>query len=510
MNNKIKGLLVETVSEVLLEGRLEDVKAKYDEEFGDIIDDLSRLDPSGNNKYLAWMASQYFSEKPSAETPSVTNLGDVVGRFHKELARINTKLSTEVVNNNPDFYPGRATRRVTNNPKDINSYPSYESLLKIVEASEENVPVSDEREKIYQDDKWTVIIPKTHKASCKYGVHSGWCVSVDNDHYFNSYTRDGMLAFVLWRGKQEGQRDMNRDGEYKVAVNVKYDRPQYKNWEWWNKKDTQMDNDLPLAVFPPALIEAINSSVRKMMKFSGWLVDVDVDEIREKAHMLKEYGNEGEMVYTFTPKKEFGLDWVNKYNKNNRMNLDDNVFEHRLPIFSISEPRGDLNDSSIDLVGMYKRLSEDDYWNRNDSKKLKFMNSLPYDLRSGGYRQNTSLDSTKKEELWEYFKTFFVNNFNGYLSVNTSTLRIGDEVRWKRKPAREQRRLGSKVGKIVRQTPSGMFVVDIENEDKPSRFKPSPDKYMDKKFNYENLNTDNLFVDDPDNENLRDWNPDND
>ncbi len=509
MNNKIKGLLVETVSEVLLEGRLEDVKAKYDEEFGDIIDDLSRLDPSGNNKYLAWMANQYFTDR-DGNGPSVTILGDAVGRYHKELARINTKLSTEVVTNNPDFYPGRATRRVTNNPKDINSYPSYESLLKVVEASEENVPVSTERDKIYQDDKWTVIIPKTHKASCKYGVHSGWCVSVDNDHYFKRYTEDGMLAFVLWRGKQEGQRGMERDGEYKVAVNIKYNRPNYKDWEWWNKKDTQMDNDLPLSVFPPALIDAITNSVRGQMKRSGWLIEVDFEEVEQKSHVLKIEGEEGEQTWLFTPKKEFGLEWLKKYDKRNYLTLSDTLFETQLPIFSLSEPRGDLNESHIDLVSMYRQLSEDDYWNRNYSKKKKFMDGLPYNLRSSGYRNSTSLDNTKKEELWEYFKTYFVENFNGYLNVNTSTLRIGDEVKWKRKPAREQRRLGSKVGKIVRQTPSGMFVVDIDGEDKPSRFKPSPDKYMDKKFNYENLNADDLFVDDPNNENLRDWNPDND
>jgi hypothetical protein len=476
MKYNIKGLVLETVGEVLLEGRLEDVKSKYDENFGDIIDDLSRLDP--------------------ANTPSVTNLGDVVGRYHKELARINTKLSTEVVTNNPNLYPGRTERRVTNNPKDINSYPTLDSLLKVVEASEENIPVSDERDKIYQDDKWTVIIPKTHKASCKYGVHSGWCVSVDNDHYFKSYTRDGMLAFVLWRGRQEGQRDMNREGEYKVAVNIKYRNPNYEDWQWWNKKDTQMDNDLPLSIFPPALIEAIKNSVRGQMKSSGYLVDVDVDEIREKAHMLKEYGNEGEMSYTFTPKKEFGLDWLSKYNKEGRVNLSDGVFAQRLPIFTISEPRGNMNDSSIHLVNMYQKLTTNDYWSRNSTKKEVFMSSLPYDLRERGYYRNTTLDETKKEELWEYFRTYFVDNFNGYIEVGTDTLGIGDEVKWKRKPAREQRRLGSKVGKIVKQTPSGMFVVDIEGEDKPSRFKPSPNKSMDKKFNSSNLDIESMFSDD--------------
>jgi hypothetical protein len=493
MKYNIKGLVLETVSEVLLEGRLEDVKAKYDEEFSDIIDNLSRLDPSGNNKYLAWMANHYFNIDEGGV--GVTQIGDAINRYHSELARINPTMSTEVVQANPDLYPGRETRRVSNNPKDINSFGSVKGLLKVVEVAEENVPSSTEREKIYQDDKWTVIIPKTHKASCKYGVHSGWCVSVDNDHYFKSYTSDGMLAFVLWRGKQEGQMDMDRDGEYKVAVNIKYERPKYSDWQWWNKKDTRMDNDLPLSVFPPALIEAIKNSVQTTMRNSGYLVDIDVEEMEEKSHILKVYGNEGEQTYVFTPKKEFGLEWVSKYDRRGNHRLTNGVFDVKIPVFSLSEPRGNLQDMGIDLSSMYRRLDSNDYWSRNSSKKERFMSNLPYGLRSGYGANSTQLSEEKRNELWEYFKTYFVENFNGYLNVSTSTLNIGDEVRWERKPRREQRRLGSKVGKIIRQTPSGMFVVDVDNEDKPSRFKPSPDKYMDKKFNYDNLNAGDLFVD---------------
>ena len=42
-------------STILLEGRKEDVIKKYGEEHKPLIDRLSDSDPSGNNKYLAWM-----------------------------------------------------------------------------------------------------------------------------------------------------------------------------------------------------------------------------------------------------------------------------------------------------------------------------------------------------------------------------------------------------------------------------------------------------------------------
>lgn len=489
MKYNIKGLVLETVSEVLLEGRLEDVKAKYDENLGDIVDDLSRLDPSGNNKYLSWMANQYFT----VGGVSITKLGEVVTRYHNELARINSTMSKEVVDANPDLYPGRDTKRVSNNPKDINSFGTLAGLNKVVEAAEENTPSSDERDKIYQDGTWTVIVPKTHQASCKYGVHSSWCVSTSNSTYYKNYTEKGMLAFVLWRSKQEGQMDMEKEGEYKVAAYINYEKPQYKNWEWYNKKDNRMDPDLPLSVFPPALISAIQNQIKTHMKTSGYLVDVDFEEIEQKSHVLKMYGNEGEMSYIFTPKKEFGMEWLSKYNKRDRIKLGSDRFETQLPIFNVSEPKGEMEEMTVNLSSMYRSLSTNDYWNRNHSKYYRFKSGLPYDLRNG--YNNTTLDETKMTELWEYFKTYFVENFNGYLEVETSTLRVGDEVKWDRTPRRLQRQLGSKIGKIVRQTPSSMFVVDIVGEDKPSRFKPSPDKMMKKKFNSENLDIDDLFTD---------------
>ena len=42
-------------SNLLLEGRKEDTIKKYGEEHSDLINLLSNVDPSGNNKYLGWM-----------------------------------------------------------------------------------------------------------------------------------------------------------------------------------------------------------------------------------------------------------------------------------------------------------------------------------------------------------------------------------------------------------------------------------------------------------------------
>jgi hypothetical protein len=489
MNNKIKGLILETVSEVLLEGRLEDVKSKYPEENAGDIDRLSQGDPSGNNKYLAWMANQLITVGEHNHEYII----DIVKRFHKEQARINPTMSKEVVEANSELYPGRESRRVSNNPKDINSYSTIEGVEKVIEVAEENVPSSTERDKIYQDDNWTVIVPKTHQASCKYGVHSAWCVSTSNERWYNNYTENGMLAFVLWRNRQEGQMDMQREGDYKVAAYIKYDRPEYKNWQWFNKKDTQMDNDLLITIFPPALLQAIQNHVKGHMKASGYLVDVDEQEIEEKSHLLQVKGNEGERRFLFIPKVDVGVDWVlDKYDRRNQYGYHRNPdYTQVIPFYRLSEPRGDLSIETLDLTGLFRRLQQnkkrvDDLnagrrsYGRIYGPMEAFKQSMPYSFRN--------LSDQKFQEVFDFVKNHFQENYKGFMGISTTDLQVGDYVRWERKTRRDRNRLGRyRQGEIVRQTPSGFFVVNVVGEDKPARFKPDYGKYMDKRYEPENL-----------------------
>lgn len=480
MNKNITNLILETVSGVLLEGRLEDVKAKYSEEQAGDIDRLSQGDPSGNNKYLEWMANQLLNVGEHNHHYII----DAVKRFHNEQARINPTMSKEVVESNSELYPGRESRRVSNNPKDINSYTTIEGLLKVVEAAEENQPTSTERDKIYQDDKWTVIVPKTHKASCKYGVHSNWCVSTSNPNYFQSYTGRGMLAFVLWRNKQEGQMEMSKEGEYKVAAFIKYDNPSYRHWEWFNKKDNRMDNDLVLSILPPALIDAINTQIRVQMKASGFLVDVNEEELNEKAHLLSINGTEGLRKFTFIPKPGVKMDWLKKYDKENRFTnrLTTNDWTQEIPFLTLQEPNGRLDIGRVDLTNLYRRLKSNVTSWRPEPAINIIKNQIPF----GG-----NLSEQKKDEVVEFIKQHFSENFKGYLNTDTMSLGIGDYVRWERATRRDRNRLGYyKQGKIIRQTPSGYFVVDVTGEDKPSRFKPDHGKYMDKRFEPDNLEMD--------------------
>jgi hypothetical protein len=271
MEINLKNLIKESLS-VLLEGRLEDVKAKYSEIEGsaNAIDRLSQGDPSGNNKYLDWMAKISFTDETSEF--NVEDLVGVVTAYHQGLSRLNSEFTTPIVDSNQNEFQGRSERRVKNNPKDINSYPTFKSLKIITDALEETKKERPDRDRIYQDDKWTVIVPKSHAAACKYGVHSNWCVSTSNSSYFDRYTvnKDALLFFIIWR-KKRAETDKT---EYKVAINARFKDWEYpKKWDWYDMPDHTQDPNLMLNVFPSKMVEQVQRYLIKEGKAQGKIID---------------------------------------------------------------------------------------------------------------------------------------------------------------------------------------------------------------------------------------------
>ena len=52
----------------------------------------------------------------------------------------------------------------------------------------------DDIEKLYEDEYWIVLIPKSHEASCYWAKGAHWCTAYrDSDDYFNEYSSEGPL-----------------------------------------------------------------------------------------------------------------------------------------------------------------------------------------------------------------------------------------------------------------------------------------------------------------------------
>lgn len=174
---------LELVSQLLSEGRVEDAKAKFPQDV-DVIDYFVSQDPSGNNKYLNWEMKMFKQLPPDAPTE--------LKERHKEL----------IANLIKGFHQHSQRLQL----RDINQYKTLGDLntavSPLIKASEEKAVAKLEQEegtkKLYEDSDWLLIVPLTHKTSCKYGANTQWCVaSRDTSEHFKNYTKEGVLVFLI-------------------------------------------------------------------------------------------------------------------------------------------------------------------------------------------------------------------------------------------------------------------------------------------------------------------------
>ena len=188
---------------ILLEGRVEDVYTKriadgspqiekiyYDE----IVPGSASINP--NHKYLDWITKNW----------SPTDVeGDEVTHNLKEILLAVSKFDTQ-------------NQRLK--IKDLNQYKNidqlFDTLQKLGQTARRSVEISDEVDRIYEDNRFVVVVPKTHKSSCYYGAGTKWCTaSKDTDSHFSNYKSGGELYYIIDKTLPTSSP------YYKVALNKK-------------------------------------------------------------------------------------------------------------------------------------------------------------------------------------------------------------------------------------------------------------------------------------------------
>lgn len=236
-------LLKEMIEDALLaESRAKDLKKKYPAlaEFG-VIDELSKIDPSGNNKYLGWMLKHWiavmqgqFDDKgfaafmtadanqelsPEEETKLVNLEREITSSTQRLLNALEPILRT--------YHQGLALAKslqksgrvnLDGPANDINTFePGSLELLQFVrelkaerqrrerekeQAQEDSRRAREESNLIYEDENVKVIRPHTEFASCHFGKGAPWCIAATTSmNYFNSYTSQGKaFYYMFWTG----------------------------------------------------------------------------------------------------------------------------------------------------------------------------------------------------------------------------------------------------------------------------------------------------------------------
>ena len=122
--------------QILTEGRKEDVMKKFPEAT-EIIEALSDLDPSGNNKYLDWATKTYVKELGNKfDADAVGRLTDAIRVYHEKealLTKSNMEEFIEFLHEDGDnIFDADTIEKIQARPKDINVFPTSAAFGKFV------------------------------------------------------------------------------------------------------------------------------------------------------------------------------------------------------------------------------------------------------------------------------------------------------------------------------------------------------------------------------------------
>ena len=415
------------LKQIINEGRLEDTIKKYSDKLPEpVIRELSKADPSGNNKYLDWMV-RVVSQAPSNKSDIIKN----VKCFHDNVNRLSDKhikaIYSEDMWENPTTEHKDIINRIIKTPKDINSYASHLWIKPMCDYFEEQKPKNTSRVKIYEDDRWLLVAPLTHQASCSYGAHSNWCVSTSNTNYFNDYMKRGLLIFFI--DKKGSNTRKPSANVYKFAVYITYESPDLDSWSWWSMEDSNIDARLMMNLVPRHLLKEGEKYVAEVIKTIEKESAVNEEEIKENSVFSIKYNRN---IVTLPKYESWSPESLNsvteylfKYNNNNVLQLD-RYKASGLPIVNIIINPGNFPYINISAFSWNPALSS----RRPDNTILRSDVIIKLNDRWGGYSEYISkMSAEEKEDFYNmYIKMFNEADIVNNITIRTSELVVGDTI----------------------------------------------------------------------------------
>ena len=195
---------------LLTEDRVSQIKEKYQipaDMWPELISGSQAIAP--NHKYLEWIANlvqrMSASEGVIAQGALIAIL-EAVSQFEKWKSHLPQK----------DLYQYKSLEEVE------------EALKNYKKEKTRNIKTHDESEVVYEDDRFKVVVPRSHDASCYYGAGTKWCTATKgNDNHFSSYDKEGKLFYIL------DKQAPTSSPFYKVALNKNYKGAS----TWWDALD---------------------------------------------------------------------------------------------------------------------------------------------------------------------------------------------------------------------------------------------------------------------------------
>ena len=257
-------------SKLLVEGKLEDLLKKYEEQLGaefqwysDTVEEFYNEDPSPTKKYFTWMSKVYIDRGEKDIETDEYQLIEMIKYFDKNIHKFEKK----------DIYQYTYDEFV-------NKYE--DAITKISKKELETTGV----EKLYggEGDRYILVRPKNKEASCKYGANTKWCISASQMNYFDNYSNDSLFFFVIDRERIPIEGKRKSEAYFKVAIQYNPEKHlkwnQYKSKEWkdaflaqsqngnflfWNAVDDSISKATVTKYIPK---ELINSFIKLIKEYT--------------------------------------------------------------------------------------------------------------------------------------------------------------------------------------------------------------------------------------------------
>lgn len=163
---------------------------------------------------------------------------------------------------------------------DVLAYTSIDELKTEVSKSESR-HIEKEMEKqvhkISDDEEWLMLRPLTYESSKKYGSNTKWCTTHSDRGYFDKYTKNGILIYMI-----------NKKTGVKVAVfkSLKHnENPTFggvsKEFSFWDQKDIRIDS------MESGLPDYVKSNIMEEIKSNPY-TNLEVYAKRNKIQVPKE------------------------------------------------------------------------------------------------------------------------------------------------------------------------------------------------------------------------------
>ena len=226
---------ISLLERMIIEGRLNNVEKKFPllatkHNGKSLIDRFSKEDPSGNNKYLAWMTDA-FQEMLIKYAGNLTKgkgfekggkIDSLIQQIYKENLPLlvgdepypktgfveHAEKIIEAVSQFHTLLPHIKT-------KDIYSYEVLEDLIQAIQDAKHKKKMADQKKAIKQGAKsggavvyeneygLTVVRVDTTKAACFFGQGTRWCIAARNENQFENYTNQGYVFYYVLNPKNE-------------------------------------------------------------------------------------------------------------------------------------------------------------------------------------------------------------------------------------------------------------------------------------------------------------------